>query len=158
MPILPVWFSRARNFRLYCAGREGEAGVVLQVAAGELRGAVFVELDRDAVAHAGGQAPVRVAHLADEIELGGFAAALARQLDVGAGDLHRDGHEVAVARQAEVVHLERQREVGDRVAQHEGFLKLVLLVGGGELPELLGGEVAAAVIELRLRARGRSSP
>ena len=131
------------------AGRKREARVVLDVPAGELRGAL-AHFHFDGVAHVALDLSPGVGHLADEIEFGGVAGAAARQGDFAARDLHRDRHEVMVAHQAEVVDLQRQRQIRHRVAQDQRLLQLPLLVGGGRFVELLGGEIAVAVIELRL--------
>ena len=110
-------------------------------------GAFAFQLDGDLVADGALQGAALILHLADEVEAGAFGAALARELDIAAGDLHGDGDEVAVFGEAEVIDLDGEAEVGDRVAEHDGFLQLALAIGRGELTELLGGEVTAAVVE-----------
>ena len=64
------------------------------------------------------------------------------------GNLHGHRHEVFGAVQLEVIHLHRDGQIGDRIAQHQRVFELAFLIGGGELAELLAGEVALAVIEL----------
>ena len=64
------------------------------------------------------------------------------------GNLHGDRHEVLGAIELEVVHLHRDRDVGDRVLQHQRFFELPLLVGVGEAAERLVGEVALPIRQL----------
>ena len=66
------------------------------------------------------------------------------------GNLHGERHEVAIARQTEVIQFARQREIRQRIAQHERLLQLVFFIGRVEFLEILIAEVAALVIELRL--------
>ena len=62
-------------------------------------------------------------------------AAAPRERQLAAGNLDRDRHEVLGAIQLEVVHLHRDRDVGDRILQHQRVFELALLVRGGELRE-----------------------
>ena len=62
-----------------------------------------------------------------------------------AGNLYRHRHEVFGAIELEVVHLHGDRDVGDRVLEHQRLFELALLVRGRELRELLVGEIALAV-------------
>ena len=67
-----------------------------------------------------------VLHLADEVDERALRAAAARQRQLAARNLHRHRHEVLRAIQLEVVHLHRDRDVGDRVLEHQRLFELTL--------------------------------
>ncbi len=62
-------------------------------------------------------------------------------------------HEIFGAIQLEVVQFQRDRDLGDRVVEHERVFKLSLLVGLVELREFLVGIVALAVRDLGVQRR-----
>ena len=78
----------------------------------------------------------------------GLRSAFSGQFDIAARYLHRYRNEVAIARQPEVIDLQRHGKVRHRVAQHQRLLQLTLPVAGRELLEFLAGKVARAVVEL----------
>ena len=75
-------------------------------------------------------------------------AAAASQEQLTPGNLDRNRNEVLGAIQLKVVHLHRNRDVGDRVFQQQRILELPLLVRCREFCEGLVGEVTLAVRQL----------
>ncbi len=114
----------------------------------QLTRGLFAELDVQLVAHVLDRVAVVVLDLADEVDERSRGAASLRQLQLAARDLHGDRHEVLRAIELEVVHLHRNRDVGDRVVQHQRFLELPFLVGVVEAAECLVGVVTLSIRQL----------
>src|SRR5204862_1213458 len=108
------------------AWQQREAGLILYRTLRELAGSVVTELDIQLVSHVLYGDPVVVFHLADEIDhrVPGPAAPGQRQL--AAGDLDGHRHEVLRGVELEVVHLHGNRDIRDRVLQHQRLLELTL--------------------------------
>ena len=130
------------------ARQQRKARFVEERTSGELRGGFVGPPDVQLVADVLYGDPVIVLHLADEIDQRAGRAAPPGERQLTARDLHRDGDEILRGVQLEVVHFHGDRDVGDRVVQHQRFLELTLLVGRRELRELLVAEVALTVGEL----------
>src|SRR6202011_3169165 len=105
----------------------------LDVAAAELGGIAFAQFNAYGVAHIGDNAAARIEDLADEVEFRCIGASTARRGDFRSGYFYRPRHKELVANQPEIIDLERQRQVGDGIAQQERLLELPLLVGRVEL-------------------------
>ncbi len=148
VPIRPVVGVARQDLDDVLARQQREAGFVLDRPRAELARRFLTEPDVQFVADVLHRVAVAVLDLTDEVdECPGGAAAL-RQFELAAWDLHGDRHEVLGAIELEVVHLHRDRDVGDRVVQHQRFLELPLLVGVGEAAERLVRVVALPIREL----------
>ncbi len=82
-------------------------------------------------------------------------AALLRQRQLAARNLHHDRHKVFRPIQLEVVDLHRDGQIGPRIAQHQRVFQLPLLVRGVELAQHLAREVALPIVQLRLQLRAQ---
>ena len=90
---------------------------------------------------------VLVLNLADEIELRNAGSAFGRQRDHRSRNLHRNRNEIRGRRHAEIIDLQRQRQIRHRIARRQRLLQLLLLVLGIHLAPDLGGVVAVAVLQ-----------
>ena len=135
------------------SGQQREAGVVFDRAFGQFGRRRIAQLDIHFVAHvADGRAEV-VLHFADEIDQRVLRAAALAPAPVPAPESSPPRHEILGAIQLEVIDLHRDGQLRDRIAQHQRVFQLPLFIRGGELGELLAGEVALPIIELGGRLR-----
>src|SRR5262249_53304498 len=134
--------------------QERKAGLVLDRALRELTRGVVTQLDVQLVADVLNGDAVVVLHLADEINHRSDRAAPPGERELAAGQLHGYRDEVLRAIELEVVHLHRNRNLRDRVLQHERLLELALLVRRREFAELFVGKVALAVRQVSRQAAG----
>ena len=131
-----------------CGARpEGKPGIVLDLLARDFPRGRSGHLDGDGVAHHGSLLAVGVQYLSDEIQLGGCLGALVAERQGRAGYTHRNGHEVFVLCQAEVIHLRGDRQIGHRIVAFERFLQLRFFIGAGHLGESSGSIVALLVLQ-----------
>ena len=112
-----------------------------------LSGVVLIQLDLDEIAHVADDVLLLVLNLADEIELRTLAPPLAASVDHRARNLHRNRHEISGRRHAEIIDLQRQRQVRDRIARRDRFLQLLLLILAVHLAPDFGGPVTLAVLQ-----------
>src|ERR1039458_10734656 len=92
VPILPPWFSRARNLRRYLPGESVKPvsyWMFLPASCAAPSPILTLMVSRTLL-----DLPLGVGDLADEVEFRGIAGAAARQGDFAAGDLDRDRHKV----------------------------------------------------------------
>ncbi len=108
----------------------------------------------DPIAHVPLRRAVGVLHLDEHVERQALRTAAPGQLELAAGNLggHRD--EILRPRDLEVVQLQGDRDVGDRVLEHQRFFDLPLALDAVLLRPLLVGVVPWPVRQRRLsRAR-----
>jgi hypothetical protein len=151
VPHLAAGVFARQESQIVFAGRKGQATVVLDVVFGDFLKIELTDFHDDLVANAADEFALLVAHLTDEVDVGLLLAALLGESDCAGGELDGDRNEVAVARDAEVIDLECERDFAHRIAQGERFFELTLLIGRRELLEFLAGVVSVAIVQLGLR-------
>ena len=115
----------------------------------------IAQLDIHVVPYVGDRrAAVDVLDLADEIDQSVLRAAALGESKFPSRNLHHDRDEVLCPVQLEIIDLDRDGQVGDRVAQHQGIFELPLFVDRSKFAELFAGVSSPAGNPASQRARG----
>ena len=76
-------------------------------------------------------------------------AGFLRQHEFVSRNLDRKRHEILGLVELEVIQLHRNGELGDGIAEHQGFFELPLLIRGGEFAELFVGIISLTIGQVR---------
>src|SRR5205814_1196263 len=115
-----------------------ESAIVMETALVQFGGVFLAQPNADAVADAARELAIGVENLAGEVQLGDLARSFLGQGDTRSGNLDRDGNEILILGYPEVIHFERQVQIGERISHGQRIGELPLLVRGVEMLELLG--------------------
>ena len=137
----PTSASRTRNFRHVLPGKHCEAGVVLHRLGKEAFRVGGGQRHLDSITHVPLGCAVGVLHLDEDVERQALRATSPGQLELAAGNLDSNRDEILGSRHLEVVQLQRDGDIRDRVLEHQRVFELALTLDAVLLLPLLVSEI-----------------